>query len=167
MADLVTHLCTVLLPGAFVRSRFVPIAALGVLLPDLSARAVPVAIGSAIEAGLPLPLEAVWPWSAFHEPLGVVLVATGLSLLFVERDRRGVWRALVLGGAAHLCLDLLQDHHGRGYALLAPFSTLTFELGWIGSEATVAWAPALALLTAIAWTVRFWRARQQPATSPR
>ena len=72
------------------------------------------------------------------------------------------WRALgllLVGAATHIGLDVLQDHHGCGYALAFPLSSKVFELGWIGSQATVEWAPWLALITALAWGLRVMRTR--------
>ncbi len=155
MADLVTHLCAVLLPGALVRSPLVVVVAAGAALPDLLGRAVPLALDGARRAGAPIPEAAIWPWVGLHEPLGWMLVSILIGQLFVRRDRRRGVLALWCGGAMHALVDVLQDHHGQGYLWLAPFSLRTFELGWIGSEATVGWALPLALATVVAWLIRY------------
>lgn len=156
MADLVTHLASVLLPAAFVRHRAIGVVGVGVVLPDAVSR-VP---GEALEAlhgwGLPLPDWAVMPWGVLHAPVPLVLTSVLLSLGFRRGDRAVVCGALLAGCAVHLGLDLLQDHHGHGYPLLFPFSTATWELGWLHSEATVGLAPWLALATALAWGLRVW-----------
>lgn len=160
MADLVTHLCTALLPGALLRSRITPVVAFGTVLPDLFGRAVPLALERLYDRGWPVPPELLWPWTALHEPVGWMLVSACCASLFVERQRWRVFGALCLGGALHTGLDVLQDHHGEGYLLLAPFSTRDFELGLMGSEATVAVVGIVAAATlcaylpwAIEWTI--------------
>jgi len=154
VADLVTHLCSVLLPGSLVRSPLVVVAAAGTAAPDLLGRAVPMALDGARRAGAPIPEAAIWPWVGLHEPFGWLLVSILIGQLFVRRDRWRVVLALWVGGAMHTLLDLVQGHHGQGYLLLAPFSVRTFELGWIGSETTVGWAMPLAIATAVAWGAR-------------
>ncbi len=149
MADLVTHACSALLPGAFVRSRLVPVVTVGAVLPDALGRAVPLALER-----LPVPEPLIWPWGALHEPAGWLLVSGGLALAFVEGQRRRVLLALWLGCLLHTALDLTQSHHGEGYAVLAPITLARFELGWMGSEATVPFALPLLGLTAAAWLPR-------------
>jgi hypothetical protein len=151
VADLVTHLAVVLLPAGIARWRLAPVAAFGAALPDLLGRAVPLGLERLYAAGAPVPMALLWPWSSLHEPLGWALASTLFATAFVERDRRRVLLAAWLGGAAHTALDVLQDHRGEGYLLLVPLSSARFELGWIGSEATVAWAEPLAAWTAVAW----------------
>lgn len=164
MADLVSHVCVVLLPAALFPSRLAPVAAAFTVVPDALGRAVPLALERAIFAGWPVPPSWLWPWSALHEPVGWALVAGLVSLSFVERDRAAVLRAALVGGAAHTAVDVLQDHHGEGYRLLAPFSDRMFELGCIGSEATVPYAGWLAALVAVAWIPR-WLTPGRGATS--
>jgi hypothetical protein len=159
VADLVTHVCVVLLPGSLVRSPLVVVAAAGAALPDLLGRAVPMALDGARRAGAPIPEAAVWPWVGLHEPFGWILVSIVIGQLFVRAHRWRVVVALWAGAAVHTLLDLLQDHHGQGYLLLAPFSVRSFELGWIGSEATVSWSVPLAIATAAAWLLRAVGAR--------
>ncbi len=155
MADLVTHLCSALLPAAFLpRSRYVVVVAMGTLLPDLGSRVVPIGLGRVF--GSLLPDEAWYPFGILHEPIALVLLCALISLVFLEEQRRAVFGALLLGSALHLGLDVLQDHHGEGYYLLVPFSLGRFELEWIGSEATVYIAGPLGILTVVAWSVRLW-----------
>jgi hypothetical protein len=144
----------VLLPGAAVRSPLVAAVAVGTVMPDVFGRAVPLALDAARRAGGPIPEPVIWPWAALHEPFGWALASVLIAMSFVEHERWPVLRALWLGAAIHTLLDVLQDHHGQGYLLLAPCSSNTFELGWIGSEATVGVAVPLAVVTALAWIVR-------------
>ncbi|MCB9689459.1 MAG: hypothetical protein H6735_30760 [Alphaproteobacteria bacterium] len=150
MADLVTHACTALLPGAAFRSRAVGVVALGAVLPDLCGRVIPLGL-ELLGRAVPLPEWVTWPWTALHEPLGWSLTAGLLASSFVEGQRARAFRLLALGCTLHTLVDLLQDHHGEGYLLLAPLSVSRFELGWIGSEATVPWALPLLAATALAW----------------
>ncbi len=55
-----------------------------------------------------------------------------------------------------MLIDLTQRHVGLGYPLLVPFSSRDFELGVMGSEATVPWAPAIAAFTVGLWGLRRW-----------
>jgi hypothetical protein len=121
------------------------------VLPDALGRAVPLALERAYAAGVPLPEPLLWPWSSLHEPAGWLLVGALLALAFVPRDRGRVLAALWTGGALHTAVDVLQGHHGEGYLLLAPFTDRSYELGWIGSEATVPYALPLAALAVVAW----------------
>ncbi len=163
MADLVTHASVVLLPGAFVRSRSLPLLLIGTVLPDGLGRALPLALEQLLHRGWPIPEALLWPLSALHSPLGVAMWAAVGALLFVREERRLALTALLAGAALHLAVDVLQDHHGQGYALLAPLSWTTFELGWIGSEATVPWALPLLAASAAAWGARLAAARAPTA----
>ncbi len=154
MADLVTHVCSVMLPGAFVPHRAVGTVAIGVALPDVFGRVVPLGLELAQTRGLGIPDPLVWAFGAFHTPAGLLLTNAVLSQSFVRGQRTEAFVALTIGGTLHLLVDVLQFHHGRGYPLLAPFSWETFELGLIGSEATVDLALPLLGLTAFVWAIR-------------
>ena len=151
MADLVTHLCVVLLPGALVRARGLVLVALGATLPDLTARVPPIVLES---VGQLVELPELQGWSMLHEPLPQVALCVALASTFAPEDRRRALVCLLLGVASHIGLDVLQDHHGWGYALAFPLHWGVYELGWIGSQATVDWAPWLAAATGLAWLVR-------------
>jgi hypothetical protein len=155
VADLVTHLASVLLPAAVVGARRIGPVIVGVGAPDVLARALPMALEAAVHAGVPIPEALILPWGVLHEPIPLALVAVLAAEGMVPADQRAFLRGFALGALAHLGLDVLQDHHGLGYTLLAPFSSARFELGWIGSEATVRWAPGLAAVTALAWIGRW------------
>lgn len=162
MADLVTHLCTALLPGAFLRGRALGAVVLGVALPDLISRAPALGLELLDRIGVvPIPDVLLLPWGVYHEPVALLLACGLLSLAFVRRDRAVALIGLIGGCALHLGLDLLQDHHGQGYFLLAPCSLQRFELGLVGSEATVPLALPLALTTSVTWwTVGVWRRKR-------
>ncbi len=148
MADGVTHLATAALPSAWSRHRAWPLVGLGTVLPDVASRAPGLALERVAKV-VPLPEAVFWPWGVLHEPVGYVLLAGVVSGAFRPEDRRLAWRALVSGGVLHWIVDVLQDHHGVGYRWLAPFSGWRWELGWIGSEATVVAAPFLAVATLV------------------
>ncbi len=154
MADLVTHLATALLPGALVGRRIAAVA-LGTALPDLGARVAPMALEALQQRGLPVPDGLILAFGVLHEPLPLVLLCAVLAGAFAPGVRVPTLLGLWLGCGIHLALDVTQDHHGQGYFLLAPFHLGRYELGWIGSEATVDWAPGLAIATAAAWLARW------------
>lgn len=164
MADLVTHACVALLPGAAVRSRYLGAVVVGTVLPDVVARLLPLALMELQDRGVDAVSGLVrLPWSLLHTPFALLLLCGALSFAVIERHRVGVLVGMLIGCASHLGLDLLQDHHGQGYLLLAPFSRWRFELGLIGSEATVSVAPWLAALTAGAWAIRWARSGRREA----
>ena len=157
MADLVTHLCTALLPKALFGGRHTAVFALGTAMPDVVARVPGLALGLVLGDAVPEPLIRVV--EVAHQPLGSALMCMVAAWVFPQQDRLRAMLCLTAGAWLHLAVDVLQDHQGQGYFLLAPFHLGRFELGCMGSEATVAWAPWLALITAVAWAVRWWRSR--------
>lgn len=160
MADLVTHLCSALLPGLWLSRPQRTALALGVTLPDAVARAPGLALDLVRRAGVAVPLDLDAPLSVAHMPIGALGLALVLGGLVAPEQRGLATRWLVAGSALHLGVDLLQDHHGQGYRVLFPLTTWRFELGCVGSEATVPWAPWLALATAAAWAAR-WASRRR------
>lgn len=165
MADLVTHMCTALLPGAILGGRWVGPVLLGTVLPDLASRVPGLALEQLHQRGIvEVPDAAMFAWGVLHVPSGLVLLCLISAYAFVEEHRRFVLGGLLVGCVLHLGLDVLQDHHGQGYMLLAPVSLERYELGWIGSEATVTWALPLAAITAVAWGIRLlWERRRSAA----
>jgi len=161
VADLITHACSALIPGAFVRTRLLGPVVIGAVLPDLVSRLPATVLELLRHGGLAIPGWLSMPWGVLNEPFALVLVCLLLAQAFRTSDRWLVFRGLLVGCALHVGLDVLQDHHGDGYLLLFPLSRARFELGWIDSEATVVWAPWLALLTAGLWGVRWARSRQR------
>ena len=117
-------------------------------------------ICSAARVIVDVPSLLIYGWDPLHTPVGMLLSAYAISLLFVAEQRVGIFWNLLGGMLLHMAIDLLQSHLGVGYPLLFPFSTRAFELGVIGSEATVPLALPLALLAAWAWR------RGQPPVSP-
>lgn len=165
MADLVTHLCTALLPGSLLGAPRATWLALGAVLPDLASRVPGLLLDLVRSAGVDLPAYLHAPLSVLHMPIGVLCGGVLLGPLVHPTQRAQAVRWLIAGGMLHLAVDALQDHHGLGYFLFFPLNTGRYELGWIGSEATVAWAPWLALLTAVARGIRLlWlRRRSKPS----
>ena len=104
--------------------------------------------------GVTAPDRLVEGIAVLHLPLGFVPVTLALALLFEERARAAVWMNLLGGCFLHLALDLTQHHVGKGYMLLFPLTDWDFELGWIGSEATVPYAPFLLPISLLLWA---WR----------
>ena len=161
MADLVTHLCSGLLVSGALAPRRAGVLTMGALLPDLGSRMPALALEALVRMGIPVPEVAIHPWAVLHMPLGTMLGCALLAGLFPEQRRVGVFGWMVLGAAIHYGLDLLQDHHGCGYFLAFPATTSRWELGLIGSEQTVVWAPWLALATAVVWSLRWWTSRRK------
>lgn len=168
MADLVTHLCSALLPGGLFRLRYTGVFTVGTVVPDLGSR-LP---GAVLELGmrglgLPIPVQVFHLFDIFHTPVGVLMTWLIAAFAFPEGHRKRVVAWGLLGSALHFALDLLQNHHGHGYVLFFPFSMERREIGWIGSEATVPFALPLALTTAAVWGVTevVRRRRRSPTTS--
>lgn len=153
MADGMTHLALAALPAPWIRWRLWPAVGLGTVLPDLVSRVPGLALDVVHAHVMALPEAAFWPWGVLHEPIGFISVAALLVSPMAPAVRWRTWAALCLGGALHLGLDVLQDHHGEGYRLLAPFGTGRYELGLVGSEATVTLAPGLAFGVVVALAV--------------
>jgi len=157
VADLITHGCMALLLKRG-QDKLWPDAPLhaasfvaGNLLPDLLARLPAELFTVAASRGVAVPPILLHGWGPFHIPAGMALTSLMLSLLFPPAQQRAVFWNLLAGMLLHLATDLLQSHAGAGYLLLFPLSKQPFELGWIGSEATVFVAPLLVVLTVVAW----------------
>ena len=146
MADLVTHVCTGLLPATLLWRRATVPLAIGTVLPDLSGRVPQMGL---VAVGLDddLPERLLWMLDVAHTPVAQLCLVGLLAQAF--RDRLQVGGLLALGVGLHFALDVLQDHHGNGYYLLFPGTTARWEAGLIGSEATVPWAPWIAVLTLV------------------
>ncbi len=155
VADLVTHLCSVLIPGTLLPKPVVTALAVGTAVPDLAARLPAVGLGMIRRAGAPIPGSADAVFEVCHMPVGIVLTSILLGTLVHPDQRRSATTALVLGGALHMAMDVLQNHFGNGYYMCFPFSVSRWELGWIGSEATVPLAPWFASVTAVLWASRW------------
>lgn len=165
MADLVTHLASALLPGVLLPANRASLLAIGVALPDVGGRLPSIAAESLPFA---LPPGSLSAFDVLHQPIGLTAAIVATSTLFVPEQRRIVAGWLLSGAALHLAVDLLQDHHGQGYHLAFPLSEWRFELGWIGSESSISWAPWLGLATGVAWAARaLVSARGRPAPAAR
>lgn len=166
MADLVTHLATALLWKAATKRPHLTSFALGVALPDLVGRAPVSALQSLHRHGVTAPDHLVEGIAVLHLPVGFLPVTLALALFFEERQRAAVWMNLLGGCCLHLALDLTQRHVGKGYMLLFPFTDWDFELGWIGSEATVPYAPFLLPISLALWAWRRPKGEGAQATAP-
>lgn len=159
MPDLLTHACTGLLLKAATGGRHVGATVLGTALPDLTSRVPIMGIDLLIRLGVPIPIEVMYPWAVLHMPIANVAACGLVALPFREDQRADVFLWLLVGSALHFLADVFQAHHGEGYFLLFPLTTNTYELGLIGSETTVLYAPALIVLTVVAWAARLGWAR--------
>jgi hypothetical protein len=155
VADLVTHLCTGLLLKAVTGGRWVGPVALGTALPDISSRLPTMVLDGVIRMGVPLPLPVLYPWAVLHMPFGNLGLCGVLAFLFPKAQRAKVFLWLLIGSWLHFGVDLLQGHHGEGYYMFFPLSQARCELGVMGSEATVPFAPVLAAVTIVAWALRW------------
>jgi len=139
MPDLFTHFVAARVPGAFVRDRRLQaLLVIGTFLPDLVAKG----LYWILRAGETFP-------AASHSILGLLLISY-LACLFVDESlRRPGFVMLALGGVIHVALDLIKDNMGVGSVFLfLPFSTRSFELGWIDPENVVLLVPLDAALLA-------------------
>lgn len=147
MADLITHACTAVLWKAGTGNRRTRTFVAGTLLPDLLARAPAMALSRLNAVFEPLPDALVYMWAPLHLPVGMLPAAVGLSLLSPPDQRRETVANLLGGMVLHLAVDLLQAHYTPGYRIFFPLSDVGVELGLIGSEDTVRFAPILVAVT--------------------
>jgi len=163
VADLFTHASVAVLARLPQRqSAWIATFVAGTCLPDVAR--VPAMLLTKARWTMPeIPEWSCYVWAPLHLPVGVALLSYLVALLFPEAQRRRAFAELFTGGLLHLAVDLTQSHFGMGYLLFFPFSEWDFELGWIGSEATVRIVPWLVPLTAaLAWG-RWGRRRAAPA----
>ena len=156
MADLITHMaCGLVVKGA-TRGRYTGALVAGCVLPDLGARVPAMGFSAMAKGGVPIPPEIPYAFEVLHMPIGMLLMCLIVALCFVPEQRSGIFLNLLGGCLLHLGVDLMQDHLGVGYLLAFPFSTWDFELGWMGSEASVHLAPAIGAAALAFW---WWRMR--------
>jgi len=146
MPDLLTHLASARVPGAFLRDRRVQaLLIFGSFLPDVVSKTL---------------YWAAWTPSDFleplHSPLGLLLLSYAAALFVEESLRRPAFAALFGGALLHVAVDMLKDNLGSGSsALFYPFSTREYELGWIDPENVVLLIPLdVAVLALMAWLER-------------
>jgi len=153
MPDPLSHVCFALLVGRAARfRRGLAAFVIGTFLPDLLTSAPTVLLGSV----------TYWFWVPSHTPVGVLVWAYALSLLFRREDRRVTFACLLAGGWLALALDALQDHIAGGYMLLFPFSWAQYELHLIAPEASILWLPYLVGLTGLAELLLWLKRRRVP-----
>jgi len=154
MPDLMTHL---LIPWAVGRTAAwdrprLAIFCLGAVLPDLVSRAPSIALGR-------------WPeaasiFSAFHTPIGVLILCLGLVMIFPEQERARFLSWLLTGAGLHLGLDLLQlTVRSDNYYWLFPLTFKDFQLGLFWPDQTVLALPGLMILVLAAELLRRRRGR--------
>ena len=156
MADLITHMATGLVVKGATRGPYAGAMVAGTVLPDLGARVPAMGFSALAKSGISIPPEIPYAFEVLHMPLGMLLMCFSIALFFDPSQRTGIFLNLLGGCCLHLGLDLTQDHLGVGYLLAYPFSTWDFEFGWMGSEATVFFAPIAGLLS-----IGFWRWRMR------
>ncbi|SCG85842.1 metal-dependent hydrolase [Methanobacterium congolense] len=125
MPDWVTHLAVAWTLCRILRFRFkifspenTMIVMVGALIPDMVKLAL----------GLKFLGMDVWDYlEAVHLPVGSLIVAGMMALLFPER--RNTFLFLSLGVATHYCLDLILLHLAGGMYLLFPFNWNYWQLG--------------------------------------
>lgn len=166
MADLLTHvlvghICKRLSPWPAEGVLF----AVGSVLPDLAGRVPRIALDLLDPTGAwALPPMAFDVWSATHTPLTYLVLCLLLALWCPLSWRHVVWRNLALGGLLHLGLDFFQTHiNPATYRYLFPFSFAGWELGWVGTEESLAWIPWLVPVALFAEGRYRWRRRISPA----
>lgn len=96
------------------------IVMVGSLIPDV------------VKIGLIFDLFGIYVWDfiyPLHTPIGSLLVAGLISLLFYESTV--VFLLLVLGFITHYMLDFLMGHVSGGMLLLFPFSWDGYQLGLV------------------------------------
>lgn len=162
MADLVTHMATGLLFKAGTRGPYTAALVAGTVLPDLGARVPAMGFSALAKSGVSIAPEIPYAFEVLHMPVGMAFLCLLISCFFTEEQRTGVFLNLLGGCLLHLALDLTQDHLGVGYLLGFPFSTADFELGWVGTEATVLWAPLFGLVALVLWRRRLGAAHPDP-----
>ena len=67
----------------------------------------------------------------FHTPVGAMLSAALITLLFEFEARKMIFYLLILGASTHFALDFLLIHVSGGMLLLFPFSWHGWQLGVI------------------------------------
>lgn len=166
MADPLLHLSSGILLKAALDERPLGAFAVGAVLPDLASRLPSLGLERVLAAGVPVPRWLMTGWSVFHQPVGAAVLCGLLATAFVPEQRREVFVGLYAGVAMHLLLDLLQFHHGQGYALLFPASDAVFELGWIGSESTLWLTLPVTVVAFVTWGWRSYAGHRRNLAAP-
>ena len=154
MADLLTHMASGVAVKAMTRGPYAAALIAGTVLPDLGARVPAMGLSALAKKGASIAPEWAYAFEVLHMPLGMILMSFVLAGLFHPDQRRAVFWNLLAGCGLHLLVDLTQSHMGVGYLLGFPLSTWDFELGWMGTEATVLWSPWFMLTAIVLWR---WR----------
>mgnify|MGYP000147401763 CR=1 FL=1 len=155
MPDLLTHVLLAYVAGAFVVARtslpdrYLPVVAVGAVMPDVMKAAVLLEVVWGSAAGIPYSFWGV-------HTLGGVVVLGGLGAMTIRRsDRRAAFVALAFGGVGHLFLDLFVIRvDGLGAPYLFPVTAWLPPAGNIYASSDV-WPAAVAIAIAIpVWIAR-------------
>lgn len=124
MTDLLTHVLAVYVLGSLlswrigIPERYVPVAMVGAVLPDLS-KVHLVVSAERVTALLGMPFS----WLPIHRLGGTALLVVGAALWFERDERRPALGALAAGAGSHYALDLLLKRaDGAAPAYLYPLS---------------------------------------------
>ncbi len=153
--DWIVHLLVPWMGAKLLQARYarlddrrIALVMLGVVLPDVNAvgyllQWLGVDFGAAL-----LPL---------HTPVGSILIAGLVSLLFASRAR--AFALLTAGFVSHYVLDSLLAHAGGGMVLLFPFS---WDFGFqFGLVPTSSWIPVFVTVAAAALVFAALRLKRQ------
>ncbi|KAA3619529.1 MAG: hypothetical protein DWQ05_02050 [Calditrichaeota bacterium] len=147
MPDLISHIATgYLFFPSFNHRAWFGLFVIGVCLPDLATRPFYILFP-----------DLFWYVMPMHTPVGIVLLALGLSGLFVAGQRNQVFMLLMAGSALHLFIDLWQKHVHGGYTIFFPFSWDIYEFGYIWPHETLYFLP---LWLSIAVLIILWQKRK-------
>lgn len=147
LADLLSHVLV-----GHIAKRLSPwprgalIFAVGSALPDVVGRVPRIVMGMVdVRGRLAIPPMLYDLWNALHLPIPFLILCALIALAAPARFRRPLWRNLALGGLLHMAVDFTQHHIDPTiYKCLWPFSFQGWELGWVSTEASLAWLPWLA-----------------------
>jgi membrane-bound metal-dependent hydrolase YbcI (DUF457 family) len=160
VADLLTHsLVPFIVDSEWLDDDELAAFVQGGILPDILARSPVSAVGLLAELGIVSPVVGddrfILGLEFLHEPIGFALLSLALVLLapasLLGLPRRAAWAWLLLGALSHSALDVIQRHPEAPYMWLFPCSSQTWELGLVGTEASMlAWPVLIPVAVALA-----------------
>lgn len=145
MADLLSHALiahTVKRLSPFGKGAY--LFFVGTLLPDVLGRAPRILLHMFTPKDWTVSPVVMELWNVAHTPIPFVVLMAAVAFLWPEKKRLKVFANLSLGGLVHIAVDVTQWHiEGNVYRLLWPISEKGYELGWVGTEASLSWIPYL------------------------